>query len=1150
MRVDRQDSKNFYRDPDKISLGYVQYLKEMMSGKAKTRSWEREQYESSFREEFVSDDFSQRMNIAILATLNISYIALFAYFNITKFNITRLVVSLISLVIFSTLVVIYWLSSQFKSWRYSMSFSVALIHLTLIVNIIVESYNNKLEGMNNPTGNIGSYFWYCLALANFVSVSLLTGDTCSYLTYPAILLCNSVLIIVLNTISTNYILESIGIISVSIFLVLTTSKFSTILNRKFSKFVYNELKNRSHCQFIESVSVGHCIVNEDLDISFANSYFIKNFQILINDENDSSDYLNSEMVHLDLRDNLQVNFEEFGYKSRFSRCPIKGPKKLNSDILIKKSENSDLDVTALTLTDEIKKFINRNDDNDFADLSYTHLSKFKVFKNNPKLTRRTRTIINKKNQNYDIYDVYIRRNIFCNNGQNSYEILLLSNSNCPKIEKMKVDKNYKMLLLSKISHEFKYPLMLIQNHIDNMTDNRMHAINTYESYSQIRYLAEVLMLSILDLSQYVNERKEAVNSNNNYSYSLISIWTLKEYLYNLTKVLLIVYNKSLTFKVTVEKNLENFKFTNDEKKLKQMLFNLISNSIKNTIEGEITISISQQFSQPGSRALSTRHKVVFTSPQPAKIIPEQISDNFVLSHHCVSEQDAKVLNDESGKSSTLVISIEDSGCGLKQNLIDMVNDSHNLYDSVVMRKNSLIKSSSAYTANKGLGIGLVICKKLCLELNMSMHAELCKSSDQNVIKGTKVTLHIKDKLSKTNTVSIKTLEQDNNRTIYILPSDKNLVQYELHQENESFSEIKEETPIISNKQMLNSQILDSLKVRKSEFRRVTQSRVTSTFYQNLETNSGTLISQNMRLSSLGYSYPEHSCQCMMKPSGDSSTKMPIFQGENTFNSVNRSNFKKGILINNTNNNINSNRSRAVKKLTTSMQKHHSLEKHLEPITEIKRREKKQRTVKNSSKLNLLTDKYLKNMQSIISEQDSSCNLKNKSYGSKFNYSIEPEPNLFDSSSSSHFSEDQIENVKPKYKFLVVDDNKSNQQSIEKLIHSYFDKKKRDVDVVVKCLDDGIELINEVYQNILFGDNCIKLIFCDQMMNYMNGSEAFVILNKIFKDKNIKEIPFAICSAFNDEGHYNRMKSLGIELVFEKPISYGNMEYILDSHVTN
>ncbi len=65
-----------------------------------------------------------------------------------------------------------------------------------------------------------------------------------------------------------------------------------------------------------------------------------------------------------------------------------------------------------------------------------------------------------------------------------------------------------------------------------------------------------------------------------------------------------------------------------------------------------------------------------------------------------------------------------------------------------------------------------------------------------------------------------------------------------------------------------------------------------------------------------------------------------------------------------------------------------------------------------------------------------------------------------------------------------------------------------------------------------------------MMNYMNGSDAFQILSKLLIDKGLDLIPFVIYSAFSEEAHFEKMKQCKIEHVYQKPITNGNIEYLL------
>jgi signal transduction histidine kinase/CheY-like chemotaxis protein len=150
------------------------------------------------------------------------------------------------------------------------------------------------------------------------------------------------------------------------------------------------------------------------------------------------------------------------------------------------------------------------------------------------------------------------------------------------------------------------------------------------------------------------------------------------------------------------------------------------------------------------------------------------------------------------------------------------------------------------------------------------------------------------------------------------------------------------------------------------------------------------------------------------------------------------------------------------------------------------------------------------------------------------------------------------------KILIVDDNINNQDAIERLVQRYFkihnkkyfsmtNKNKSTtatIQPVIKKLNDGIELVSEIYSEITLnkGKPLSKIIFCDEMMNYMNGSEAFTILCKLFEEKKICKIPFVICSAFSQEAHFEKMKAAKIEHVYQKPLSFGNVEYILDNFI--
>jgi CheY-like chemotaxis protein len=136
------------------------------------------------------------------------------------------------------------------------------------------------------------------------------------------------------------------------------------------------------------------------------------------------------------------------------------------------------------------------------------------------------------------------------------------------------------------------------------------------------------------------------------------------------------------------------------------------------------------------------------------------------------------------------------------------------------------------------------------------------------------------------------------------------------------------------------------------------------------------------------------------------------------------------------------------------------------------------------------------------------------------------------------------------KVFVVDDNITNQDCIIIVLRLYHkDKQKRSV-LQIKRLNDGVELLYELYQTIIRGKEIPSLIICDEMMEYLNGSEAYMILAKNYFEKINIKIPFVICSAFEDEGHFEKMKRANISHSFKKPLSKGNVEYIMENIINN
>ena len=136
------------------------------------------------------------------------------------------------------------------------------------------------------------------------------------------------------------------------------------------------------------------------------------------------------------------------------------------------------------------------------------------------------------------------------------------------------------------------------------------------------------------------------------------------------------------------------------------------------------------------------------------------------------------------------------------------------------------------------------------------------------------------------------------------------------------------------------------------------------------------------------------------------------------------------------------------------------------------------------------------------------------------------------------------------KIMIVDDSINHQTNIEVLIKKFFKKKK--VECTIVKFEDGAEVLNELYKEICSNDGNLvtKMIFCDEQMNFINGSQCFTVI----KQSSVKgtcnlNVPFVLCSA-DASNLRNNCKSMGLEFIYDKPLSIGDIEYIFTSKVIN
>jgi signal transduction histidine kinase len=143
------------------------------------------------------------------------------------------------------------------------------------------------------------------------------------------------------------------------------------------------------------------------------------------------------------------------------------------------------------------------------------------------------------------------------------------------------------------------------------------------------------------------------------------------------------------------------------------------------------------------------------------------------------------------------------------------------------------------------------------------------------------------------------------------------------------------------------------------------------------------------------------------------------------------------------------------------------------------------------------------------------------------------------------SDSSQEVIYDKFKIIVVDDNKLVRETTVNTIKSVL----FDIDYshyeFIECYDgiDLLPLIKDDYQHK------IKLIFIDENMNYLNGSDTIKIIRKLEKDKKINNYHVISISAVSDEETTKSFLKLGFDFILPKPCKKNEIKRALDVFLT-
>lgn len=183
--------------------------------------------------------------------------------------------------------------------------------------------------------------------------------------------------------------------------------------------------------------------------------------------------------------------------------------------------------------------------------------------------------------------------------ENGYQIIINDITRTKQFEEKNAEFKYKNLLLTKIAHEFKNPIICIMELAEELKDvqkeenkdnDQDHRYLLSQKMNLISHLSDYLLVLIKDLDYFsLSQLKQSFQ----ISKTIINLKELCVFCTQIANALLIKSqkHKKVKFVLKLQESCYNYKLESDEMKLKQLLINIISNAVKFTNCGVITMQI-------------------------------------------------------------------------------------------------------------------------------------------------------------------------------------------------------------------------------------------------------------------------------------------------------------------------------------------------------------------------------------------------------------------------------------------------------------------------------------------------------------------------------------------------------------------------------
>jgi len=285
-----------------------------------------------------------------------------------------------------------------------------------------------------------------------------------------------------------------------------------------------------------------------------------------------------------------------------------------------------------------------------------------------------------------------------------YELMINDVSKTKQLEEERIKD--KTLILGKISHEFKNPLIVIDEVIEQLIEQEEDIGLKSQCQNKMFFIKNLCNYMLILVKDF-----EVVASLENFLEIIPVNETLeiKPFLKEIGQIVetLIVKKsaKNLFFKLSIDESLD--KIYIDSLRLKQILINLLSNSVKFTGIGfiELKVEVLNRSNAPLlSLAKDTKENYVSVTD-----INLQIINNVDPIHN------QKVLNksEEIEEKIWIRFSVIDSGKGISDTLMNQINSEISV---------KVFQKDNSYSNKSGTGYGLNIVQKLCKVLNSKLLA--------------------------------------------------------------------------------------------------------------------------------------------------------------------------------------------------------------------------------------------------------------------------------------------------------------------------------------------------------------------------------------------------------------------------------------------